>query len=273
VHAFPPLSAVDEAADVLSGGHLWIQEYVPGEPLRVQLRESGALAFGDADRVLEAVPLPLRAAVAHVRERFDRDALRAAVADPAAITLAGRAPCARGIDYDWERTPPFIGYEVRDGTRGEFLPPDAAAAAFERLGLAPANALAQEVRATDFDPGRYAFPDSAFRGGPVAGVVLRNKAGGRALLRNPDVRREERDPLSPEDLLDRYASPERLDRLAAALEASDRPVTVDALAERTVDAVGREAADRLPADPDPAVLRSAAAERASRFLAERRPER
>jgi len=280
VHALPPLPPVSGTESVLSGGHLWIQEYAASDPLRIRLRESGALAFGDGDRTLGAapgaIPLPLRAAVAHVRERFDREALRGAVSDPSAVTLAGRAPCARGVDYDWGRTPPFLGYEIWDGAREGVLPPDAAAAAFERLGLTPVNVLAQEVRAADFDPGSYEFPDSAWRDGPVAGVVLRNKAGERALFRNPDSPSEsapESDPLGVDALAERYATPERLDRAAAALEASGRAVTVDALAERIVAAVGREAADRLPADLEPQALQSAVAERASRYVGANRPER
>ncbi|MFB6268980.1 MAG: hypothetical protein ABEH83_03490, partial [Halobacterium sp.] len=184
MRAFPPLPDVAEAPPSLLDGHLWLQEYVAGGALRFQLRESGLLVFGDADREFENVdpPLGYREAVRHVRERFDRDALRAALDDVEAATFYGVATRNEGETYDWDALPPFLGFDVHDATDDRFLPPDAVEQLYERLGLAPLNAVVKERRGADFDPSDYEVPESAWRDGPAAGVLVRNKTGDRAKL-------------------------------------------------------------------------------------------
>ncbi|MFC6730384.1 hypothetical protein ACFQDG_17165, partial [Natronoarchaeum mannanilyticum] len=187
----PPLPPIDEMRDeLLGGGHLWLQEYVDGGALRFQLREDGAIRFGDRERAFEPgdPPLPYRHALAHVRENLDRQALRDAVADVGAVTFFGVATHRKSIDYDWARTPPVLGTDVWSATEKSFLPPDRVEQIFRRLGLAPVNAVRKELRAQDFDPDAYEFPASEWYDGPMAGVVVRSKTGGAARLLAPEFR-------------------------------------------------------------------------------------
>lgn len=254
---FPPLPAVDDADDVFASGHLWIGELVAGAPLRLQLAEAGTLAFGDRERPVDDPPPSLRAAVAHVEQELDRGALLDAADDPAAVVLYGVATRFEGVPYAFERLPSFLGTDVWSGARGEYVPPDVAERTFERLGLTPANTFAKEVDARHFDPGGYEVPDSAWYDGPAAGVVFRDKTGGRAALRNPAARTDpEPLPADPGALAAEVVTPARVERVAAGLAAPD----FDAVLEGTLAAVAREEHARLPDDHESRAFRTAVAE-------------
>lgn len=246
MHAYPSVPGPTDAAEgFFERGHLWIFEWVDGRPLRFSVEPSGLVIFGDDEQPFPAdgEPPAYRAAVRHVRERLDREALRMAVDDPSNLTFVGIAPVRRRVEYDWPRLPPFLGLEVWAGEERGFVPPDAATRAFERIGLEPVNALRKEVRAAHFDPSGYAFPDSAWYDGPVAGVLLRNKRGGRARIENPavsapalpDGRRD------PAELGAALATADRVERAAATLDARGRAEDPDALAERVLALIYREA--------------------------------
>ena len=320
---FPPLPDLDDpdAPDGVLEGHLWLLELIDGTGLRFRMDESGLLRFGGPEAVyddLDAVPIAVRPAVRHVRDRFDREALRRAVADPAGVTFFGVATHRRGTDYDWDRIPPFLGTDVWRGADGEaeengeseengegeengaFRPPDAAAAIFDGVGLDPVNAVAREVNARDFDPEGYVVPASAWRDGPAAGVVVRNKRGGRGkILRetsdgtsgdgaggegaggggaSDDGAEGDRyaAPPAPDELAAAHAGRERFDRVVAALERRGEPATVDRLADRTVEAVARETplrfggAETASVGVDIARFRASVVERARAFLDEPR---
>jgi len=265
----PPIADADDA--LLDGGHLWIRELIDGTPFRFHLRESGVLAFGDDARTYDpdAVPLRLRHAARHVRERFDRAALRAGVDDAGSVTFLGVAVHRRRLDYDWARTPPFLGTDVRTGPEGRLLPPDAVERAYDRLGLAAVNAFERELRAADFDPASYAVPDSEWYDGPAAGVVIRDKTGGRAKLAGPVPDADAgADPAAPEASVGEILTDRRLDGLVDRLGGDAATVPFDDLYERAVDAVVRERRrfDRV----EVAELRSAVADRVERYLPARR---
>ncbi|GAB7008483.1 hypothetical protein [Halorubrum trueperi] len=318
MRAFSPLPTVTDGAapDDLLRGHLWILELIDGTGLRFRMDETGLLRFGDPKATYAddgEVPLELRPAVRHVREEFDREALRAAVNDPEGITFFGVATHRRGTDYDWARLPPFLGTDVyaedvdtedvdtadvsaedAKGREGAFRPPDAAAAIFEGVGLAPVDAVEREVNARDFDPDAYAIPDSAWRDGPAAGVVVRNKRGGRGKITgeigtepandgepanggkpaNDDESIAAAD--DPDALVESHATRERFDRVVAAIERHGDPVTVDSLTDRIVESLARETpvslGDGTRASVDPEGIRSAVVPRAQSFIDDRTDE-
>jgi len=251
--SFPPLPTLDSAATDVLVGHLWVTELIDGTGIRFRMDESGLLRFGDADGTFPAgddgVPPHLRPAVRHVRARFDRGALRDAVDDPAGVAFLGVATHRRRTGYDWGRIPPFLGTDVWVDSAGRFRPPDAAASIFDGVGLAPVTAVDREVRARDFDPDDYAIPTSAWYDGPAAGVVVRNKRGdrGRLVRSDPDGRSSEPvgDAPDTEALAATYAASERLERYRDRIERRGEPATVDALADRVVEAAARESPVRV----------------------------
>ncbi|MDZ5813229.1 RNA ligase family protein, partial [Halorubrum sp. AD140] len=238
----------------------------------------------------QAVPLRLRPAVRHVRARFDREALRGAVDDPTDVAFLGVATHHRRTDYAWDRIPPFLGTDVWTGTGDRFRPPDAAKAIFEGTGLDAVDAVEREVHARDFDPDAYEIPESAWYDGPAAGVVVRNKRGERGRLVRIELDDGTPGPLGDEApdveaIAAEYATNERLERYRKTIERHGEPATVDAIADRVVEAVAREEPTRIrveaghssgddaPTRSRPVVdasrLREVAVGRAQTFLAER----
>lgn len=269
MQSFPPVPDVGDAPESLfDGGHLWVQEWVPGGLLRFRLQPSGLLEFGDERRSLDdAIPLGYRHAAARVRAEFDRQRLRDALDDVSEAVFFGVATRNEGLAYDWERTPPFLGVDVWTPDGG-FRPPDAAEALFEKLGLTPVNAVAKEVRADSFDPASYEFPASAWRDGPVAGVLVRNKTGDRAtMLRDWGVPEPYRGDAN--DLAEEVVTDSRIQDAVDQLEERGTPGGVSAVTDHVVAVVAREAYARaFDENVDEAAFRSAVAERVSRVLGE-----
>ncbi|GAB7012992.1 hypothetical protein [Halolamina salina] len=272
---YPPIPAIDDEAVPEFAGHLWLLEAVEGSLLRFRIGESGAIRFGGEQRVYrddDAIPRQCRRAVRHVRERLDRAALRDAVDDVSSVTFVGWATHRERIDYDWDRLPPFLGADVSAGDADTFRPPAAAEAIFDRLGLDPANAVERELHSRDFDPERYRFPESAWYDGAAAGVVIRDKRGGRALLRNPEISGESENPIDAEggdSLAAAVATDRRFERVATRLEECGQAPTVDELRERVLEDVYREEHGRLFGGGraiDESAFRTAVARQAQRFL-------
>lgn len=244
---FPSIPRVANAPEGLfEGGHLWLLEKVDGANFRFQLQQSGLIRFGDRSDVYgdpDAVPEPYHHAVRHVQERLDRDALRRAVDDVEEVVFFGEAMHQHTIDYDWDRTPSFLGFDVWSGSVGAFRPPGAVARIFDGLGLQPVNAFERELPPRDFDPRSYSVPESEWYNGPAEGVVIRNTRGGRAKLLHPDFR--EVDETVPVDvsaavLVERYATDRRFEKLAAKFEDQGRAVTFETLYERVLENIVRE---------------------------------
>jgi len=266
---YPELPALADAPSVCAEGHLWLQELVDGAQLRFRLSE-GVLEFGSARETFEPgnEPLAFGHAVRHVRERFDREAFAAAAADPGDYVFFAEATRRESVDYDWPGMPPALGFDVWDGAAGAFLPVDEAERAFDRLGLAPVNTFRKELPARDFHPDRYDLPASAWYDGPAVGVVIRNRDGGRAALRNPAAGDGAARPEgTAADLAERFVTEELVRRAAERLEGGGTPATgrvIEVVLERVV----REQYSRLFGDDpvDPRAFRSAVATRVSRLL-------
>ena len=273
---YPSIPRVEDAPEALfESGHLWLLEKVDGANVRFQLRESGELRFGDRDRVYEdpdAIPEPYEHAVRYVRERLDREALRNAVDDVESIVFFGEATHRHAIEYDWDRLPSFLGFDVWDDRAGSFRPPGAVQGIFERLGLDPINAVERERNTRDFDPKSYSVPQSAWYDGPAEGVVIRNKRGGRAKLLYPEYREvDETVPVdaSAEELAKKYVTDRRFEKLERTLETRGEAVTFEALYDRAMTDVVREEHERLyhgTSSVDMSAFRAAVAARTRTFL-------
>ncbi len=292
--------AVPDATEALpgfaDGGHVWVQEFVAGERLRFQLRDSGALRFGTRRREFApgAAPLRYQHAVQAVRDDLDASALRAAVDDVESVTFFGVATQYAGVPYDWARTPSVLGIDVWDADREAFLQVDAAERAFDAFGLDAVNVLQKEVHVRDYGFADAPVPASAWYDGPAAGVVVRKKTGERLAIRNDDARRERpRDPpvdaesgldesagqLDPAAVADATATAERFERVAATLRDAGLPVTFDTVYDRLLAAIYRETHDWLLDEDagrgddagrgfDLGEFRTAVAERTNRYLAD-----
>jgi len=273
-------SAVDAAAshDPFGSGHLWVTELVAGDPLRFRLTDAGFLEFGDRNGVFDhdAVPLRYRAAVGAVRERFARDAFAAAVDTPGSVTFFGVATHARGLAYDLDRAPPFLGTAVHDADRERYLPPDTVRRAFDLVGIPATEPVDKEVRAAHFDPVDYPIPDSRYRDGPAAGVVFHNKAGGSAVRRNPAVASDthsDTEPTTenttPDSFLNQICIDTHIEHAVRTVdgESEDLP-SVEAVVDQVLSRLARETAliDTETAALEISTIRPVLAERVDRYL-------
>ncbi|MFP9061283.1 RNA ligase family protein [Natrialbaceae archaeon A-chndr2] len=249
---YPAIPHATAAPDrIFESGHLWLLEKVDGEPFRFQVRSSGLLRFGDRNRWYDdpnAVPKPFQHAVSHVRANLERSALRDAVDDSESLVFFGEAMHRQRIDYDWDRMPSFLGFDVWNDDTDRFYPPDTVEQIYERLGLYPVNAFERERRARDFDLESYTVPQSHWYDGPAEGVIVRDKRGTRAKILHPtsdDLEDPVQEVATAAQLVERYATDERIAGVAATLEARDGAVTLEALHERVLEAIGREANHQL----------------------------
>jgi len=265
----PPLD--DAPAALLDGGHLWLLELLDGLALRFQLDAGGVVRFADERRPFagDDPPLGYGLAVRRVRERLDREALRAAVDDVRAVTFVGVAPVRRSVAYDWDRTPAFLGVDVWNGEAERWLPPDRVEQVYDRLGLDPVNALRKEVRAVDFDPDRFSIPDSAWRDDPAFGALVRNKRGGRAVLSRPPDDGDDggSESVEPQALVDAFVADGGLDR---ADRGADGRRTGGALFDRAWAGLTRERYRRFVGREavDPDAVRAALATATNRYEAD-----
>jgi ATP-dependent RNA circularization protein (DNA/RNA ligase family) len=89
----------------------------------------------------------------------------------------GEAMVRHSINYDWQRTPPFLGFDIgipKDDEVIEFLPYDKKKRVFDDLGI-PMVPLIDVVKAgkiVKISDDR--LPESAFYDGPAEGLVYKN---------------------------------------------------------------------------------------------------
>lgn len=257
-------------------GHIWIQELPTGGRFRFTVAPSGLVTFATADGTFDSaasVPVAFRRAAHQVAEQLDRDALQAATDSPSAITFCGIATRNEGVDYDWGAVPPFVGTDVWSGRKERYLSPDAATGVFDRLGLPTLPAIEKEQPAAHTDLTRFddptGFPPSAWRDGPAAGVLVRDKDGGRAAAWSvAPTDTASTAEQSATELAATYATADRIATTVASVAGDGTAVTVDAIRDRLVADVAREAYAELFADgvfvASLAAFESAVAERVQR---------
>ncbi|WP_416841496.1 hypothetical protein [Haloferax sp. DFSO52] len=211
---------------------------------------SGLIGFGAEERVFDDVPPPYQQAVRHVEEQFDREAFYDAVDDPSSYVFFGVAPARVGIDYDWPRVPPFLGWALWTDDKDRFVPIDTAERIFDRLGLHPVNTFEKEVNVRDFHPERYTIPDSAWYDGPAVAVLVENRRGGHAVLENPAIERtDDSEPIygDPSEVVPSLVTAERIERASEAIETRGKAVTTDEVRSRVFEMIASEEFDRLDA--------------------------
>lgn len=249
----PETPALDETE---FSGHVWVQELPTGGEFRFQVAASGFVTFATTDQSFDtvaAVSPQFRRAAELINERLDRDAVEAATDDPSSVTFCGIATRSEGVEYDWDSVPPFVGVDIWSEQKDKFLSPDATAGVFDRLGLPTLPAIEKELAAAHADFTRYAaqggFPQSAWRDGQAAGVLIRDKSGKRAVA----WRKEQRQDIPFEsqsaiELAAEYATDKRIEQTIAALRAGDQSVTVDTIRDRLIADVARESYQDLFSD-------------------------
>jgi hypothetical protein len=173
-----------------------------------------------------------------VREELDRDRLREGVEDVGAFTFVGVAPLGRGMEYDWDSIPAFLGHDIWDGTADSFATDDVVERVFEGIGLASVPTLEKEVPGTHLDLAGDAFPASRWASSAVPAIVVRKKSGAIARVDNPNW-----DRTAPKD-----AGIDGVARLESWLEERLTPKSLPELARRGPGSVWDRSIEELAAD-------------------------
>ena len=253
-------------------GHVWVQELVTGEPLRFRVAESGFVEFGTRNDTFGSdVPLRFRRGARCVRESIDRSALRGSVGNTESVTFFGTATVYKGLEYDWSDLPAFLGVDVWSDEKDAYLTPDAASSAYESLGLVPLPAFEKETDVGRADLNTYVsgdLPRSRFREAPAAGVLVRDKSGGRGEVRR-DVPEKDGERKPPEEVVSRYVTEDRVQNASNEVEASENEQFEEVLEKLTEEMVRESYVDLYNGD-DPVVpereIRSAVADHVQRYV-------
>jgi hypothetical protein len=121
-------------------------------------------------------------AIEFVREETDKGALVEQDGLWGPFTFFGEAMHPHTLDYNWDKVPSFLGFDVYDHGLEQFLVFDNAEAVFEAIGL-PVVPVVYEGPAEDFKD--LEAPDSQYHDGPAEGVVIVNEdTGQRAKYRS-----------------------------------------------------------------------------------------
>jgi hypothetical protein len=229
-------------------GHVWVQELPTGGEFRFQVAPSGLVTFATPEDFFDtaaAVPPQFRRAAQLINRQLDREALEAATDDPSDVTFCGIATRNEGLEYDWDAVPPFVGVDIWSGRKDHFLSPDAATSVFGRLGLPTLPAVDKELAAAHTDFTQYehksGFPQSEWRNGHAAGVLVRDKSGERgATWAGKCNGQSVPEPHSAAELAEQYATKERIEQAIQELRAGRQSLTVDTIRERLIADVVRE---------------------------------
>lgn len=163
-------------------GELVIKEKLDGANFRFTVTENGELLFGTRNVEYkidgepdyeENVDSRFKAAIEHVREQVDAERVRDIYGTQ--YTFFGENMVKHSLDYDWENTPQFVGFDVYDEDAEKYLHTDQAYNLINKIGLACAPII-ERLPAEDFDISEFdAAQESEFRDGAGEGVVIINE--------------------------------------------------------------------------------------------------
>ncbi|MFB6254428.1 MAG: hypothetical protein ABEI06_07455 [Halobacteriaceae archaeon] len=191
--AYPTVERNDQLP--FDSGHIWIHELVTGDWIEFRLSESGLIHYQSQNKTFTQTDVPPKfiATVNYIENNLQRDVLYQSLDRVNTISFQGIATYSNGIDYNWNKLPPFLGVEVIDHIEQEYKPPAQVHQIYDEIGLAPLNVITREVHLRDFHPERYSMPQSNWYDGPVYGVLLRDKGTKRAVLHNESIAAQERE--------------------------------------------------------------------------------
>jgi len=184
---YPKIKRIGDSENngILEQGHLYVQEKLDGANFRFTYnQEEERLVFGSRNVEYwneKDIDSAFEHAVEYVRQKSTPEN----VGSISNLVFFGESMHPHTLDYDWENTPSFIGFDVYDEENSEFLLPSEAELAFNLLGLKTAPVVYDGI-AEDYNP---EVPESDYRNGLAEGVVIKNtKTGQKAKLRSKEFK-------------------------------------------------------------------------------------
>jgi len=174
----------DQNRGMLQEGELVIKEKLDGANFRFTVTEVDGehkLLFGSRNVEYKEDGIPdyeenvdsrFKAAIKHIRKTVDPE--RVADVFGTHYTFFGENMVKHALEYDWDNTPQFIGFDIYNEEAGEYLEWNEAYSIYNSIGLETAPIIAR-MRAEDFDAEEFdAAQESEFRDGSGEGVIIEN---------------------------------------------------------------------------------------------------
>lgn len=160
---------------------IYIQEKVDGGNFRFIITKEGKIIFGSRTQQLTSdegedtnIQKNFMRCVNHVREMVWSNIDITEAKEFSGLIFYGECMIKHTIGYDWENTPPFLGFDILYTNTGEFKDVDAMYEIYDDLGLSTVPLIksikASEVKEiTDED-----VPKSQYYAGQSEGIVFKN---------------------------------------------------------------------------------------------------
>ena len=218
---FPSIKRIGDAQNngILESGSLTIQEKMDGANFRFMLDQHLSEEYQQSDRDLvfgsrnvcykneKDSDKAFDHAIEFVRENVDIPKLTVADECFDRLVFYGEAMHPHTLDYDWDNTPSFLGFDVYSIGQEQFLGIELVEQIFEKVGLPTVPVLyrgeAADLPETLFDEKTgVVVPESEYRNGVAEGVVIKNEdTGQRAKVRSEEFReRHKSSHVSKEDI-------------------------------------------------------------------------
>lgn len=218
---------------------VWVHEKVDGDEFRFKVECSGRLIFGNNKKFFNDSQIPdkYEHTTRFIRSEVNRNSLYELTNNIENLVFFGKSVYFNSINYDWEKTPSFMGHSIYSKDLDQFLPPDITEHSFERIELPFLNVIEKDTNISE----DFEFPKSKWYDGPSFGVVLL-KNGKRFSLDNPDF--------EPKSNSDDIISQKRISRVANNMKQNDEKIKFDMLMKLVMVNIYREMYGEFVDDSD-----------------------
>lgn len=175
-----------EAEGTFAAGEVVVQEKIDGANFRFTLEENldeqyhtedREIAFGSRNvqfKNKKDENKQFKRPIEYIRETVDPDSIRALEEDNTRLTFFGEAMTPHTLEYNWEESPPFVGFDVWDEVSGRWLSYDDWDMCFKAyLGLDSAQVL-DVVPVDEWDEYEVTVPESEYGEVKAEGLTFKN---------------------------------------------------------------------------------------------------
>lgn len=149
-HKYPKIHQLghEDIKDIFSNPEdiIRIEEKVDGANFRFMLKE-GKLLFGSRTQGLGYEDVEIggnwKRCIEYIKKNINRKELN----NLPPIIICGECMVQHSIAYDWERVPPFLGFDIMDLTSGQFIPNKDVI--FEKLNLPTVKTINHHIKVKD----------------------------------------------------------------------------------------------------------------------------
>lgn len=181
-HKYPKIFALghEENAEIFNNPDdlIWVEEKIDGTNIRIFIHD-GKITFGSHKRELDENPEKF---FIRILEYINYKLKGKDLSKYNNYILYGEGCIKHTINYDWDKIPPFLGFDILDCNTNRFLKPKDASLIFESLGFTFVPILNLELNILTAKTASFflselndeKLPQSKYYLGSVEGLVFKN---------------------------------------------------------------------------------------------------